>query len=294
MLFRSLNAGIYWAQKLSVSKNLDVTAGLRADYFTNKYNDRLASQELKSNSTLVSPKINFNLKVNNNVQLYFYNGRGFHSNDTRVAVQQNGRKVLPPGWGSDIGGIFKLGKKVVLQSALWYLWLDQEFIYVGDEGVVEPGGQTRRVGIDVSARYEVIKNLFADVDVSLASPRALDVPKSDGYLPLSPRFSSVGGFTYRKQYGFNGSLRYRLMGDRPANEDNSVVAKGYFVTDAAINYTKKKWEAGLAIQNLFDVQWKETQFDTESRLHNEPAPISEIHFTPGTPFFAKAIVTIFF
>ena len=289
-----LNAGIYWAQKLSVSKNLDVTAGLRADYFTNKYNDRLASQELKSNSTLVSPKINFNLKVNNNVQLYFYNGRGFHSNDTRVAVQQNGRKVLPPGWGSDIGGIFKLGKKVVLQSALWYLWLDQEFIYVGDEGVVEPGGQTRRVGIDVSARYEVIKNLFADVDVSLASPRALDVPKSDGYLPLSPRFSSVGGFTYRKQYGFNGSLRYRLMGDRPANEDNSVVAKGYFVTDAAINYTKKKWEAGLAIQNLFDVRWKETQFDTESRLHNEPAPISEIHFTPGTPFFAKAIVTIFF
>ena len=291
---KEMNAGIYWAQRLSVSKNLDITAGVRADYFTNKYNDRLASQVLKSNSTLVSPKLNFNLRVNNNVQLYFYNGRGFHSNDTRVAVQQVGRKVLPPGWGSDVGGIFKLSKKLVLQSALWHLLLDQEFIYVGDEGVVEPGGQTRRVGIDVSARYEVIKNLFADVDISLANPRALDVPKSDSYLPLAPRFSSVGGFTYRKEYGWNGSLRYRFMDNRPANEDNSTIAKGYFIIDAAINYSKKRWEAGLSIQNVLNTKWKETQFDTESRLQNEPAPVSEIHFTPGTPFFARASFTVFF
>ena len=150
------------------------------------------------------------------------------------------------------------------------------------------------MAIDLSVRYEVTKNLYADVDVSLANPRAIGVAKADSYLPLAPRFSSVGGLTYRKQYGLNGSLRYRLMGDRPANEDNSVVAKGYFVTDAAINYTKKKWEAGIAIQNLFDVKWKETQFDTESRLQNEPAPVSEIHFTPGTPFFARASFTVFF
>jgi len=84
------------------------------------------------------------------------------------------------------------------------------------------------------------------------------------------------------------------MGDRPANEDNSVVAKGYFVTDAAINYTMKKWEAGLSIQNLFDTRWKETQFDTESRLQNEPGSVSEIHFTPGTPFFARISFSVFF
>jgi outer membrane receptor protein involved in Fe transport len=118
-----------------------------------------------------------NYRVNNNVQLYLYNGRGFHSNDTRVAVQQGGKKVLPPAYGTDLGGIFKVGKKLVLQSALWYLWLDQEFIYVGDEGIVEPGGKTKRVGFDVSARYEIVNNLFADVDVSIANPRALDVAK---------------------------------------------------------------------------------------------------------------------
>jgi len=289
-----LNVGAYVSQRFSLTKNFYITGALRADFFTNRYNDELASQVLKSGSMLISPKLNFNLKVNNNVQLYFYNGRGFHSNDTRVAVQQEGKKVLPPGWGSDVGGIFKVGKKIVLQSAFWHLWLDQEFIYVGDEGIVEPGGKTRRVGIDVSARFEMIKNLFADVDISLANPRAIDVAKSDNYLPLAPRFSSVGGFTYRKQYGFNGSLHYRFIGDRPANIDNSIEAKGYFVTDGAINFSNKNWQVGLAIQNLFDVKWKETQFDTESRLQNEPAPVSEIHFTPGTPFFARASFTLFF
>jgi outer membrane receptor protein involved in Fe transport len=274
---KELNTALYLMQKFSLSHKLDITGGLRADYFSNSYNDRLTSQLLSSSSTLLSPKLNFNYKVNNNVQLYLYNGRGFHSNDTRVAVQQNGKKVLPPGWGTDIGGIFKVSKKLVLQSAFWHLLLDQEFIYVGDEGIVEPGGQTRRVGLDVSARYEVIKNLFADVD-----------------LPLSPRFSSVGGFTYKQLSGWNGSIRYRLMGARPANEDNSVVAKGYFVTDAAINYTKQKWEAGVAIQNLFNTRWKETQFDTESRLKDEAEPVSEIHFTPGTPFSAKVSFSLFF
>ena len=289
-----LNVGAYWSQRFSVTKRLDITGALRFDHFNNKYHDKLTTEKLKSNSTIVSPKLNINYRINDKVQLYLYNGRGFHSNDTRVAVQQDGKKVLPPAFGTDVGGIFKLGKKLVLQSALWYLWLDQEFIYVGDEGVVEPGGQTKRYGFDLSARYEVIKNLFADIDVSLANPRALDVAKADSYLPLAPRFTSVGGFTYRKQYGWNGSIRYRLMDDRPANEDNSVVAKGYLVTDVAINYTKKRWEAGIAIQNLFDVKWKETQFDTESRLQNEPGPISEIHFTPGTPIFAKLSVTVNF
>ncbi|WP_018615926.1 TonB-dependent receptor [Segetibacter koreensis] len=289
-----MNAGAYWSQRFSVSKKLDITGAFRGDYFTNRYNDKLASQVSSTNAAIISPKLNFNYRLNDKVQLYLYNGRGFHSNDTRVAVQQNGKKVLPSAYGSDLGGIFKVGRKLLFQSALWYLWLDQEFVYVGDEGVVEAGGKTRRYGFDFSARYEVIKKVFADADVSLANPRALGVDKANSYLPLAPRFSSVGGLTYRKEEGWNGSLRYRYMADRPANEDNSVVAKGYFVTDAAINYTKKRWEAGIAIQNLFNVKWKETQFDTESRLQNEPAPVSEIHFTPGTPFFARASFTVFF
>ncbi len=288
------NMGTYYTQQMSVTKKLDVTAGLRADHFANRYKDLLATAQLQSRSTLLSPKLNMNYRINERSQLYWFNGRGFHSNDTRVAVQQNGKKVLPPAYGSDLGGIFRIGNKLLLQSALWYLWLQQEFVYVGDEGVVEAGGQTRRIGLDLSARYQLRKHLYADVDISLANPRALGVSKAESYLPLAPVFTSVGGLTYRQAKGWNGSLRYRLMADRPANEINSRIAKGYLLADASMQYSTAKWEAGLSIQNLLNSKWKETQFDTESRLQSEPNPVSEIHFTAGTPFFARLNYTRYF
>jgi hypothetical protein len=39
---------------------------------------------------------------------------------------------------------------------------------------------------------------------------------------------------------------------------------------------------------------EETQFATESQLKNETEPVNEIHFTAGTPFFAKLSVGISF
>jgi len=129
------------------------------------------------------------------------------------------------------------------------------------------------------------------VDLNYSHGRAAEASKGENYLPLAPQFTSIGGITVKTKPGINVSLRYRYMGDRPANEDNSVIASGYFITDAFVGYTRKKYEIGLAIQNIFDVRWKETQFDTESRLYSEPAPVSEIHFTPGTPFFGKLSFT---
>ncbi len=289
-----LNIAGYWSQRFSFSNQLNITSALRADYFQNKYADKLNYSTLQSDQFVISPKIQFNYQINRNVQLYLYSGKGFHNNDTRVAVLQNGKKVVPPAYGADIGTIIKPGKKLLIQTAFWYLWLQQEFVYVGDEGIVEAGGKSRRMGFDFSLRYELLNNLFADADVSIANPRATGVNRNESFLPLAPRFTSVGGLTYKKIAGWNGSLRYRYMANRPANETNTVIAKGYFVTDASLNFTQKKWEAGVAIQNLFNVKWKETQFDTESQLQDENTPVSEIHFTPGTPLFARLSFTLFF
>jgi outer membrane receptor protein involved in Fe transport len=81
------------------------------------------------------------------------------------------------------------------------------------------------------------------------------------------------------------------LNDRPANEDNSIVAEGYTVTDFNLNYRMKNITLGVMVENLFDVDWNETQFATESRLQNEAQSVEEIHFTPGTPFFIKGIIT---
>lgn len=290
-----LNAALYADEVVQVSSRFSVNAGLRVDFFRSQYADLLANPATKKHvtQTIVSPKLNLYYTFNPRVQLYLNTGKGFHSNDARVVTAQNGREILPGAYGSDLGIIIKPFPKLLINAAAWYLWMQQEFVYVGDEGVVEPSGRSRRQGIDVSVRYQLTHNLFADVDLNTAKPRALDAERGQNYLPLAPVFTSTGGLSLQTQYGLSGSLRYRYIANRPANEDNSIVAKGYFVTDMQANYARKTYTVGLSVQNLLNTRWKETQFATESRLRNESAPVDEIHFTPGTPFFARLSLTYF-
>jgi outer membrane receptor protein involved in Fe transport len=290
-----INASLYADENVQITDKFSVNAGVRFDFFRSQYRDLLLSPaETKSaTQSIFSPKLNLYYTFNPRMQLYLNSGKGFHSNDARVVTAQNGRQILPAAYGSDFGLIIKPFSRLLVNAAAWYLWMRQEFVYVGDEGVVEPSGRSRRLGLDLSARYQITENLFADVDLNTAKPRSVDATFGQNYLPLAPVFTSTGGLSLKTQSGFNGSMRYRYIADRPANEDNSVVAKGYFVNDLQLNYSKSRYSVGLSIQNLFNTRWKETQFETESRLKNEAAPIEEVHFTPGTPFAARLSVTYF-
>jgi outer membrane cobalamin receptor len=288
------NLAAYMNEVFTMSSSFEMTAGLRYDYFHDSYLDKLNNNAVgKASASILSPRLNFSYHPNQDAQFYFALGRGFHSNDARVVVPQNGLKILPAAYGADLGTILKPAKNLLIHAAVWYLWLQQEFVYVGDEAIVEPRGKTERYGTDLSLRYQPLKWLYADIDFNYSHARSVEEPKGQNYLPLSPTVTSTGGITIKTNPGVNVALRYRYMGDRPANETNSVIAKGYFVTDASVSYPKKKYELGLTIQNMLNVKWKETQFYTESRLMNEPAPVSEIHFTAGTPFFAKMSFTYF-
>ena len=289
-----INAALYADEVVQVSSRLSVNAGVRVDYFRSQYEDLLTNPAItkQASEAIVSPKLNFYYTVNPGLQVYLNTGKGFHSNDARVVTAQNGRQILPGAYGSDLGIIVKPFPRLLVNAAAWYLWMQQEFVYVGDEGVVEPSGRSRRMGLDLSARYQLTNqtdgpNLFADIDLNTATPRSLDAERGQNYLPLAPVFTSTGGLSLQTPYGLSGSLRYRYLANRPANEDNTVVARGYFVTDMQVNYTRRNYTLGLSVQNLLNTRWKETQFDTESRLRGETAPVDEIHFTPGTPFFAR-------
>ena len=298
---KELDIAPYVSETVGFNDHFSINAGLRFDQFYQQYNNKLASDstlpgvgKYKANDNTLSPKLNFYYHVDNSLQFYLTIGRGFHSNDTRSVVVENGYKSLPACYGADLGTVFKPAKSLLINAAVWYIYLGQEFVYSGDGGFVEFNGKTRRVGFDFTGRYQPIKALYLDVDLNYAHGRATEEAKGENYIPLAPKWTSTGGITYLNRNGFNGSLRYRYIGDRPGNEDNSLIATGYFVTDAVVNYTKPKYEIGLVINNVFDTRWKETQFDTETRLKGEATPVDEICFTPGTPFAAKLSFTLYF
>lgn len=289
------DAYAYINETFKFSEKLSLNSGVRFDQFINQYQDHLLANELqKANAAIVSPKISLYYHPNKQNQFYINLGKGFHSNDTRVCVIENGREVLPAAYSSDLGMVLKPSSKVLVHAAFWYLWLNQEFVYSGDGAYVEPSGKTERKGFDFSVRYEPVHALYMDVDVNYAHGRMVDEVKGANYIPLAPVWSSTGGITYKSKKGWNGSWRYRWLGDRPANEDYSLTANGYIVNDVVLNYTSTKYELGLSVNNIFNVKWKETQFDTESRLKNETSPVEEIHFTAGTKLAAKLSFSVFF
>ncbi len=269
-----------------------IAPALRLDYFKFLYNDQLQTdyKSLTETKTIISPKLNFFWDVKDNYQVFLKSGIGFHSNDTRVVVAQNGKDVLPRAYGIDLGDIWKPVPKLVVNTTLWYLFLEQEFVYVGDAGIVEPSGKTERYGLDFGFRYQFNDWLFLDTDMTVTHARSTEDPDGQNYIPLAPDFTMAGGLSVNNLNGFSGGLRYRYIDDRPANEDNSIVAEGYFVTDFNVNYSFKNITLGVVVENMFDVDWNETQFATESRLQNELEPVEEIHFTPGTPFFIKGTI----
>jgi len=291
---KEVNAYAFIQQQLTAGKWL-FDAAVRFDHFSFSYQDKLNSTQLPAQQkAILSPKLNIQHTVNKQLQLFVKMGKGFHSNDARVVVEHEGKDILPAAYGADLGMIIKPSANILVNIAAWYLYLDQEFVYVGDAGIVEPGGKSQRQGIDVTTRFQLGKNLFANANFNFTKPRAMDEPKGADYIPLAPVFTSVGGLYYKAAKGLNGGINYRYIQDRAANEDNSIVAKGYFLLDAAINYTRPKYELGLAFENIGNIKWNEAQFATESRLRNEAVPVTELHYTPGTPFFARIKLAVFF
>ncbi|WP_422105249.1 TonB-dependent receptor [Winogradskyella sp.] len=271
--------------------------GIRLDYFKFNYVDFLADSfdTLSEDDVIISPKFNTIFTASENLQLFAKLGFGFHSNDSRVVTANTGEETLPAAFGADLGGIFKPADRLVINAALWTLFLEQEFVYVGDAAVVEPSGKTTRYGVDFGFRYQLNDWLFVNNDLNYTVARATDEPDGEDFIPLAPDFTSTGGLTVKDLGKFSGSLSYRYVDDRPANEDDSIIAEGYFVTDLNLNYNfNKNWTFSLIVENLFDVEWNETQFATETRLFNETEPVEEITFTPGVPFFLRGKLTVTF
>jgi hypothetical protein len=285
-----LNLATYTEHQISFPAGWIFTAGLRYDVLSFHHRDRLRNNiETTRTKGLLSPKLRVAYQMSPLTTLFIKAGYGFHTNDTRAVTVDATIPLTPRAFGMDAGVKWKPFPKLYIESSLWMLDVEQELVYVGDEGIVEPSEASRRKGVDVSFRYQVSGNFFADANVNYAVARWERYEGSGKYIPLAPSLTSNAGIQYQGER-CNAAIRYRYLGDRPANEDYSLTAEGYLLLDVNASYDLNRITLGVSVENLFNEEWKEAQFETTSRLKDEPAPVSEIHFTPGMPRSVKAVL----
>nr|MBS9774936.1 TonB-dependent receptor [Tenacibaculum sp.] len=292
------NAGAYVNTEFKYKKWI-FNPGLRVDFFKFLYKDKLLEGGVYRTDDVseftISPKLNILYNPTDNLQLFLKSGKGFHSNDTRSnvlkpAVGSKITKILPSAYGADLGFIWKPAPKLMFTTALWYLYLDEELVYVGDAGVQEASTETHRKGIDFSAVYNPTTWLNLNLDATFTDPKA-KTEDGSGYeeVALAPTFTLQAGATVNHPSGFFGGVKVLHLGDRPAGDD--ITAIGYTVTSLNLGYTWNSLTFGFQARNLFDVKWRETQFATESRPIKGGEPILGRHLTPGLPFNYKFTLT---
>ncbi len=296
--------GLYVEEDARLTRWLRWVLGVRFDRFDARVVDHLENTSDVgtrtsgvAGDTLVSPKASVVVTPIARWDLFGSAGHGFHSNDARGAVLADDPVDL-----LTVARTYEVGTRdepldgLTFDAAGFLIDLDSEIVWIGDEGVTEASGATRRVGLELSGRYQVSNWLFADASFAVVDPRYRNDDGGGDAVALAPRRTfTLGGGVRPKVGDFTPFLGFRLksIAERPAIEDASVIAEGYTTVDLNAGLRWKNLELALDIQNLFDATWREVQFASETRLAYEQAPVTGIHYAPGWPFTAIGRATLY-
>jgi outer membrane receptor protein involved in Fe transport len=209
-------------------------------------------------------------------------GTGFHSNDARAVIANPSLEALPTATGWEFGVKSRVLPRTELFATYWFMNLDSELVFVGDEGTTEAAGRSHREGIEFGAKVRLLDWLTFTGNFTYTTKAEFVATR--GAIPLAPIWTAGADLTARLPWGLASSLEMRYLGDRPANEERTAIAKGYTLFNWTTRYRYRDLEAFVSIENLTNTNWREAQFSFTSRLPGEPAGgVSDVHFTPGNP-----------
>lgn len=288
--------------------------------------------------SIQSPKLSAVLTPIAWLDVYANFGSGFHSNDARSVVETGGAGALPRALGYEGGARVRLfDDKVTFAAVAWLLDLESELVWNGDDGGTSPSDATRRIGADFEARWQIVSYLYFDADVSVARNRYKTDAGNGNAIALAPPLVATGGLTLRHPSGLSASLRMRHIAERPGSQFTAadgvpqctpamdasteagqrcyLIATGYTVFDAEVEYTTPRYALGLIAENLTNADYREAQFGNITQITSAPPagygfhdvstttgqafvpethPVQDIHYTPGNPFGLTVTATLFF
>jgi hydrogenase/urease accessory protein HupE len=298
----------YLENKTSWNNWLRTSLGVRFDGFRfDVKNSNIPQNNGDRYDGLVSPKIGMVFGPWAATELYLNGGFGFHSNDARGINTR-----IDPASGDPVTRADPLARTYSaeagirsswvqgLQSTLafWWMDLDSELLFVGDEGVTVASRPSRRLGLEFANYYHPAEWLTLDADFSFSRSRFRDdVPGEGDYVPNSVEMVIATGATFHNIYsGFFGGPRLRYLGPRPLNEDNSKRSSSTILLSAMLGYEVNKF---LSIQaevfNTLDRKDDAITYFYTSRLPGESsAGVDDFHFHPVEPVSFRVGLTLKF
>jgi hypothetical protein len=125
-----------------------INPAVRLDYFKFNYRDKLVPiyKTQTESEVKISPKLNFIYSQNNNLQFFIKSELGFIRTMLALSFKIMENKFAYC-YRNRRRNNLETFPRLIVNSALWYLYLQQEFVYVGDAGIIEPSGKRNAWGL---------------------------------------------------------------------------------------------------------------------------------------------------
>ncbi len=293
---RVTNTAGYVQQSIDLLRGkLHLDGGLRYDYFRFDVRDhvQLDFSGVQSASRF-QPKANiaFTPSLKIPATFYFNYGRGIASQDARGVAQRPESPRLSTTDFYQTGAAFNANRFSV-STDLFLIDRSNEQVYIPDDGSLEFKGPSRAYGVEAKASAKLTRNLSFNAGLTRVGNAFYRGGESRVYVDSAPRLVANAGLTLADWHGFSGSLRYRHINHyRLDGEDPSLLASGFDVLDFSVNRRIRRGiEFNLAIDNLTNKRYYETQNYFESRLRPGAELQSRIHATPGYPMAVSVGMT---
>jgi outer membrane receptor protein involved in Fe transport len=227
--------------------------------------------------------------------LHFNYGRGISSQDARgVARQPDSPRVATTDFYQ--AGLSYNEARFSASADLFLIDNSNQQVYVPDDGSIEFAGPSRAYGYEARTSLRLNRHLSFNGGLTRVMNAFFRGTRPREYVDSAPHRVANAGLTLSGLRGFSGSLRYRHTSSYRLDPlEAGVRASGLDVVDLGLNKRLRRFiELNLAVENLFNKRYFETQNYFESRLRPGDEPAARIHATPGFPFGVTVGVTFRF
>jgi hypothetical protein len=190
---------------------------------------------------LFQPKSSLTLGLWAKTETYLSAGRGFHSNDGRAGLVDNGNgttgfarpPLLVQSTGEELGIRTNIVPRLTAAITIFQIDFASELTNNADAGSGRP---SRRRGIEITGQYRPFRWLELNANLTFSHARYRDEDRGSRHIEDAPGFIGSAGLLVGNFGRWFGPVVYRDLGAHPLAEDTSVRSTGYREVNANIGH----------------------------------------------------------
>ena len=245
----------------------------------------------RASDSRLSPRLGLVHRWNAETELYAHWGRGFRSNDARGATSrfnpqdgsaQDPLPLLAGTRSQELGLRHRFGPGWQASWSLWQADLDSELVFVGDEGVTEARGASRRMGLEWSNDIRLGRDWLIDADIAWSRARFVQAENGGRHVPNAIPLSTSVSASYDPGGAWSAGLRLRYIGRYALEESGSERSGGAFTVNAKLAWRPAPgWELGLDLLNALNTKAHDIEYWGNACTRREGAACGGGEGLPG-------------